>query len=88
MKAANRLAAAKHNNGSEPGNILADQLTELERVKMENYALKPNSLQQQLQGNLIERAAFIRQIEAAHPGYQWDEQGGLVGKNVNSDPMM
>lgn len=54
------------------------ELTELERVKLENFALKHNTLQQQLQMNLAERAAYIRGIETAHPGYQWDEQQGLV----------
>jgi|HubBroStandDraft_6_1064221.scaffolds.fasta_scaffold1251735_2 hypothetical protein len=56
----------------------ADQLTELERVKLENFALKHNALQHQSQANLMERAAFIRQIEAAHPGYRWNDQHGLV----------
>ena len=54
------------------------ELTELERVKMENFALRNNALQQQLQVNLAQRIAFIQEIEAAHPGYKWDEQQGLV----------
>ena len=62
------------NNGA---NELAE-LTELERVKMENFGLKHNALQQQQQNNLTERAAFILQIEAAHPGFKWEEQKGLV----------
>ena len=53
-------------------------MTELERVKMENFGLKHNAIQQQLQGNLAERAAFIQQMEAAHPGFKWEEQKGLV----------
>lgn len=59
------------NNGKE-------ELTELERVKMENFALKHNALEQQRQANLQARTAFVQQIEAAHPGYKWDEQKGLV----------
>lgn len=61
------------NNGS-PG----EQLTEFEQVKMENFALKHTALQQQVQTNLMERRAFVEKIEAAHPGWQWSEQGGLV----------
>ena len=57
------------------------ELTELERVKMENFALKHNSLQQQLNANLAQRAALIKEIEAAHPGHRWDEQRGLVKKD-------
>lgn len=54
------------------------ELTELEQVKLENFALRNNALQQQLQANLAARAAFIKQVEAAHPGYQWDETKGLT----------
>jgi hypothetical protein len=53
-------------------------LTELEQTKLENYALKNNLLQQQLTANLAARTTFIRGIEAARPGYRWDEQQGLV----------
>lgn len=63
-------------NGAEeqqPG-----QLSELERVKLDNFALKHNAIQQQLNANLIERGAYIKQVEAAHPGYQWRDQEGLV----------
>lgn len=54
------------------------ELTEMERLKMENFALKHSAIQQQLQMNLAERLVFIRAIETAHPGYSWDEQQGLV----------
>ena len=56
----------------------AEELTELERLKLENFALKHQAMQQQLQANLRERLAFIQQIEADHPGYAWDDQRGLV----------
>jgi hypothetical protein len=61
------------------------ELTELERVKLENFALKHNALQQQLQANLQARLALITQIEAAHPGYQWNEQQGLVAIDVKPE---
>jgi hypothetical protein len=57
-----------------------EQLTELERVKMENFALKHAAMQNQIQANLQARAAFVQQIEAAHPGYRWNEQQGLVAE--------
>lgn len=57
-------------------------LTELERVKLENFVLKHNAIQQQLQINLAARAAFIQEIEAAHPGYGWDDTQGLVPKEA------
>jgi hypothetical protein len=50
----------------------------MERLKLENFALKHNVMQQQLQANIAARAAFLREMEAAHPGYRWDEQNGLV----------
>jgi hypothetical protein len=62
------------------------ELTELERVKMENFALKHNSLQQQLNANLAQRQAYIEQIEAAHPGHRWDEPRGLVKKEEPGRP--
>lgn len=55
-----------------------DTLTELERVKMENFALKHNTLQQQIHGNMANRAAFIEHIEAAHPGHKWHEATGSL----------
>jgi hypothetical protein len=55
-----------------------EKLTELERVLMENYALKNSLMQQQLQANLAARAAFIQRIEDARPGYRWSDQQGLI----------
>jgi hypothetical protein len=53
-------------------------LSEFERVKLENFALKNNILQQQVQANLLERVAFINTIEESHPGYRWSDPEGLV----------
>ena len=58
------------------------ELTELERLKLENFALKHNAMQQQIQANLAERAAFIQRIEEAHPGFAWNEKEGLVAVAV------
>ena len=62
------------------------ELTELERVKLENFALKHNTLQQQVQANLAQRAAHIKEIEAAHPSLRWDEQRGFVKKDEHPQP--
>lgn len=62
-----------------------ETLTELERTKMENYALKHNLMSQQLQQLVAERGAYIKQIEAAHPGCTWDEQRGLVRSELLPD---
>lgn len=61
--------------------IGSGELTELERTKMENFALKHGLVQQQLQRIVAERTAYIREIEEAHPGYTWDEEkASLVTK--------
>lgn len=66
----------------------AIELTELERTKLENFALKHNALQQQSQANLQARAAFIQEIEAAHPGYRWDDQKGLIATAIPPKPVL
>ena len=59
----------------------AEQISELERVKLENFALKHNSLQRQLNDNLAERTAYIKEVAAAHPTLRWDDQRGFVKKD-------
>ena len=58
--------------------MLKADLTELERVKIENYTLRVLYMQQQIEQIKTERANFIHQLEAQHPGCEWDEQRGLV----------
>ena len=54
-------------------------LTEVELLRLENFALKHANLQQAIQQNLAARTKYIQGVEAAHPGYQWNEpSGGLV----------
>lgn len=62
------------------------EMTETERLKMENFALRHQILQQQLQQIVAERAAYIKQIEAAHPGSEWDERQGLVAVEYLQPP--
>jgi Spy/CpxP family protein refolding chaperone len=54
------------------------KLTEMERLKLENFGLRYNLLQQQMQQIVTERAALLSQIEANHPGFVWDEKQGLI----------
>jgi hypothetical protein len=54
------------------------ELTELERVRLENNTLRLVLLQQQLQQVQAERAMLIKQIEMEHPGSVWNEQRGFV----------
>lgn len=54
------------------------ELSELERLKLENYALKYNMLQTQLQQIAAERQAYLRQLVADHPGYVWNEAQGVL----------
>jgi hypothetical protein len=56
-------------------------LTELELTKLENFALKHTGLQQAQQANLAARSQYIKQIEAAHPGYSFSEQTGQLVSN-------
>jgi len=49
------------------------EMTEFERVKLENFALRHNAMQNQLSINMQARGAFIRELETAHPGYRWEE---------------
>ena len=73
--------------------MTTETLTELEQAKLENFALKHNMLQQQQQQIVAMRAAYLKQVEAAHPGYVWDEQKGLVpdepiGMPAKSEPVL
>jgi hypothetical protein len=54
------------------------ELTELERLRLENVTLKYNALEAQQQNLVAERIRIIQQIEAAYPGWVWKEQEGLV----------
>jgi hypothetical protein len=53
-------------------------LSELERLKMDNNTLRVMYLQLQTQQVQAERAAIINEIEAAHPGWEWNDQQGLI----------
>ena len=49
------------------------ELSEVERLKLENLTLKRYALELQLQHLLRERENLIRQIEGTRPGWLWRE---------------
>jgi hypothetical protein len=56
------------------------ELTETERLKLENFALRQFALEMQLRQNAIDRAIFLHHIEEKHPGWRWQDPEGLVAK--------
>ena len=63
------------------------QLTEFERLKMENFALRNQVLQTQLQQLFADRTAYLETLKTNHPGCVWDEQRGLVvADTVGKEP--
>jgi hypothetical protein len=56
------------------------ELTETERLKLENFALRQFALETQLRQNTIDRVFFLRSIEEKHPGWRWQDPEGLVEK--------
>jgi hypothetical protein len=61
-------------------------MTELELAKLENFALKHANMQQAINANLAARNAYIREVEAAHPGYTFSEQTGQLVKAAPPEP--
>jgi Spy/CpxP family protein refolding chaperone len=62
------------------------ELTELERLRMENIALKYRAMEAQMAALLNDRRAVIEQIESAHAGWKWNDQlGGLAPLAVVTD---
>jgi hypothetical protein len=58
--------------------IAKPELTELERLKLENYGLRAYVLETQLRQVGQERVQFIQQMEKQHPGWQWRDPEGWV----------
>ena len=59
----------------------APELTDLEKLKLENTALKYSVLQGQMQSLMRDRQIIIEQIEQRLPDWQWREGEGLVHRN-------
>ena len=61
------------------------ELTEIERLKLENLNLKRYALETQLTQVLTERANLIKVLEQARPGWHWKEPIGFVANDLNSE---
>ena len=60
------------------------ELTELERVKLENFALKPQRHQQQIQPALAAQSQDYSPDRRHHPGHHWQEDKGLVPTDLRA----
>jgi len=54
------------------------ELTEVEKLKLENFTLRHIAIEAQLRQNTMDRALFLHAIEQAHPGWRWQDPDGLV----------
>lgn len=54
------------------------ELTEIERLKIENLNLKRFALDMQVRQVQAEYASLIKSIEEKYPGWHWREGAGLV----------
>jgi hypothetical protein len=52
----------------------------MQKLKLENFALRQLAFQSQVRQNELDRAQFIHGIEQAHPGWRWQDPQGLVPK--------
>lgn len=59
------------------------ELSEIERLKLENLNLKRYALEMQLQQVLTERVNLIRVLEQSRPGWHWKEPVGFVEDTPN-----
>jgi hypothetical protein len=65
--------------------MMKADLSEVERLKMENLNLRMMFMQQQMQQLQAERLALITKIEDANPGCEWREGYGLVEKEEETE---
>jgi hypothetical protein len=61
------------------------QLSEFEKLKLENFVLRQYALESQLRQNTVDRAIFLHGIEEAHPGWRWRDPEGLVPMEDEED---
>lgn len=58
-----------------PAKTAEPELSELERLKVENYVLRLQSIEAEM---TRQRAVIDAAITDAHPGYRWDWQKGVL----------
>lgn len=63
-----------------PSPSLPPELSEMERLKLENFTLRHIAFDAQIRQNQLDRAQLIHSIEQAHPGWRWQDPNGLVPK--------
>lgn len=63
------------------------QLTEVERLKIENLQLKFGALQTQQQQLQSEYQALIQALTVSHPGYSWNPQTNTLVAIPKSAPV-
>jgi hypothetical protein len=54
------------------------ELTEIERLKLENFTLRHITFEAQLRQNQLDRAVFLKSLEETYPGWRWQDPEGLV----------
>lgn len=57
---------------------MTPELTEVQKLKLENFTLRHIAFESQMRQNQLDRAQFIHTIEQAHPGWRWEDPQGLV----------
>ena len=62
-------------------------LTEVERLKMENLSLKRFALDTQMRQVQGEYESLIKSIEQKHPGWHWKEGVGFVADSDMSQEL-
>jgi hypothetical protein len=55
-------------------------LTEVERLKLENFTLRHMAFEAQMRQNQFDRAVFLRLLEETYPGWRWQDPEGWVEK--------
>jgi hypothetical protein len=71
-------------NKSNPPSI--PSLTEIERLRLENFALRHIAFEAQLRQNQVDRAVFLKSLEETYPGWRWQDPEGLVAKEEKPEP--
>lgn len=58
--------------------MIKPELTEIEKLKLENFTLRHIAFEAQLRQNQMDRAIFLHSLEQAHPGWRWQDPAGFV----------
>jgi hypothetical protein len=67
------------------GHMQNPELTEVQKLKLENFTLRHIAFEAQLRQNQLDRAQFLHSVELEHPGWRWQDPQGLVPKEDPPD---